>query len=76
LLEHFVIPEPKYFYSMAFQIRRSFPIGFHLLQMATAIDFDYEGRLRAIEIHDIRSYCPLAPKFNASQSAVTEMTPE
>jgi len=76
IIQDFVIPKPQDAVAQSFQMLGSGRVLFFLIGMLPAVGFYDELRLETGEVNDVRFDRQLASELEASQSAISQATPQ
>ena len=74
ILQHLVVPEPKDFPAVAFQIGVAGLVG-RALSVLRAVSLDNELSANAEKVDDVRSKWDLPAKLNAIQATIAQKAP-
>ena len=76
IIQDFMIPKPENAVAHSFQMLGSGRVLFFLIGMLPAVRFYDELRLETREVDDVRLDHQLASELKASQSAISQVTPQ
>ena len=76
LPQHFVVPEPQNAKAAACEVPRAFEVFQQSFRVMSPVQFDYQPRSKAHEIHDVVPHRHLSTKAIPAELAVAYATPE
>jgi len=76
IVQYLVVPESEHFESSVTQPFRANRVRIRIQRMLSAINFDYQHRLKACEVENIIFERMLPPEFESAQVTAFQATPQ